>query len=91
MMAEIQRQITVSDPIGLHARPVGEIIRLVKSSGIRVSVSRPGESPQPVESPLRLLAMKVKSGEMLQFWFFDTDSEVVDRMEQEIQVLLAGG
>lgn len=89
-MSESKRELTVKDPIGLHARPVGEIIRLVKAAGVRVSVSRPGQEPQPVESPLRMLAMKVKSGELLEFWFYDAESEVIEQLTKEIDRLISG-
>jgi phosphotransferase system HPr (HPr) family protein len=89
-MSAIKRELTVRDPIGLHARPVGEIVRLVKSSGLRVAMARPGSDPLPVESPLRMLALKVKSGEALEFWFFDADPAVVDGLTEELERLLAG-
>lgn len=89
-MSESKRELTVRDPIGLHARPVGEIIRLIKAAGVRVALARPGEAPQPIESPLRMLAMKVKSGELLEFWFYDAESEVIERLTYEIDRLLSG-
>jgi phosphocarrier protein HPr len=89
-MSESKRELTVKDPIGLHARPVGEIIRLVKAAGVRVSVSRPGQQPQPVESPLRMLALKVKSGEVLEFRFHDAAPGVVEQLTNEIELLLSG-
>lgn len=89
-MSEVIQTLTVHDPIGLHARPVGEIIRLVKTAGVRVSVARPGEAPQQVESPLRMLALKVKTGELLEFRFYDVEPELVETITQEIERLLSG-
>jgi phosphotransferase system HPr (HPr) family protein len=58
--------VVVSDPIGLHARPIGQIVGAVKESGLEVSVRRSGGPEVSALSALRLLAMKVKVGETLE-------------------------
>ena len=58
--------VEVRDPIGFHARPVSEVVAQVKTSGLDVVIRRVGEEGVVANSPLRLLAMKVKTGEMLE-------------------------
>ena len=58
--------VEVKDPIGFHARPVSEVVAQVKASGLDVVIRRVGEEGVVANSPLKLLAMKVKTGEMLE-------------------------
>lgn len=65
-MSEYVHTVTVEDPIGFHARPVGQVVNQVKQSGLDVVIRRPGQEGVVANSPLKLLAMKVKSGETLE-------------------------
>lgn len=65
-MSELIHTVTVNDPIGFHARPVGQVVATIKASGLDVVVRRPGEAGVVANSPLKLLAMKVKNGETLE-------------------------
>lgn len=65
-MSEYVHPVEVRDPIGFHARPVGQVVAQVKASGLDVAIRRPGQEGVVANSPLRLLAMKVKSGEQLE-------------------------
>lgn len=66
MSAEFVHTVVVLDPIGFHARPVGSVVSQVRESGLDVVVRRPGEQGVVANSPLKLLAMKVKNGETLE-------------------------
>lgn len=61
----ISRTIRVTDPIGLHARPAGQIVKAVKESGFEVQLNRIGQDPVKANSPLRLMSQKIKTGEEL--------------------------
>ena len=65
-MSEYVLPVEVRDPIGFHARPVGQVVAQVKASGLDVVVRRVGEDGMVANSPLKLLAMKVKTGESLE-------------------------
>ena len=65
-MTEYVLPVEVRDPIGFHARPVGQVVAQVKASGLDVVVRRVGEDGVVANSPLKLLAMKVKTGESLE-------------------------
>lgn len=66
MSGEYVHTVVVHDPIGFHARPVSSVVAQVKTSGYDVIVRRPGEAGVVANSPLKLLAMKVKHGETLE-------------------------
>jgi phosphotransferase system HPr (HPr) family protein len=64
-MSVIQGQVQVLDPIGLHARPASQIVKLVKESGLEITIGREGEEFAKANSALRLMALKITSGENL--------------------------
>jgi phosphocarrier protein HPr len=65
-VSEVVLPVNVHDPIGFHARPVSQVVALVKASGLDVVIRRVGEEGVVANSPLKLLAMKVKTGETLE-------------------------
>ena len=64
-MSEYVLPVEVRDPIGFHARPVGQVVAQVKASGLDVVVRRVGEDGVVANSPLKLLAMKGGDGRKL--------------------------
>ena len=77
-MSEYVHSVRVDDPIGFHARPVGQVVALVRESGLDVVVRRPGEAGVVANSPLKLLAMKVKSGESVEIVVPSEGGEAVE-------------
>jgi len=65
-MSEVVVTVEVRDPIGFHARPVSEVVSQVKTAGLDVVIRRVGEEGVVANSPLKLLSMKVKTGETLE-------------------------
>jgi len=65
-MSQVIVTVEVRDPIGFHARPVGQVVSQIKASGLDVVIRRVGEEGVIANSPLKLLAMKVKTGETLE-------------------------
>ncbi|MGA1784547.1 MAG: HPr family phosphocarrier protein [Pontimonas sp.] len=65
-MSNVIVTVEVRDPIGFHARPVGQVVSAVKASGWDVVIRRAGEEGVVANSPLKLLSMKVKTGEVLE-------------------------
>jgi phosphocarrier protein HPr len=64
-MSSVSATVTIEDPIGFHARPAGQIVKLVKESGLEVRIGKVGESLVKANSPLSLMALKGKTGELL--------------------------
>lgn len=62
----MKQLVVVADPIGLHARPAGQIVKAVKESGFEVFLNRVGKDPVKANSPLRLMSQKIKTGEELE-------------------------
>ncbi len=89
-MAQFSLEVTVLDPIGLHARPAGQIVKLVKESGLEVSIGRPGEEFAKANSALRLMALKIKTGEVLTLEVEAADEGTAQGMAAQIQEFLKG-
>ena len=89
-MAQFSLEVTVLDPIGLHARPAGQIVKLVKESGLEVSIGRPGEEFAKANSALRLMALKIKTGETLTVEIEAADEGTANELVAQIQEFLKG-
>jgi phosphocarrier protein HPr len=89
-MSVIQGQVQVLDPIGLHARPASQIVKLVKESGLEITIGRPGEEFAKANSALRLMALKISTGETLTVEIPTTDQGLADGIIAQIQEFLKG-
>ena len=63
----IERTIEIADPIGMHARPAGQIVKLAKESGVKILIGRDQGGMIEAKSPIMLLGKKFKTGEQLIF------------------------
>lgn len=89
-MATVTATVTIEDPIGFHARPAGQIVKLVKDSGLEIRMGRPGETLVKANSPLSLMSLKGKTGEQLTVEV-DTDDEAkAQELISSIQQFLKG-
>jgi len=89
-MSVIQGEVQVLDPIGLHARPASKIVKLVKDSGLEVLIGKPSEEPAKANSALRLLALKVATGQTLVVQIPTEDEPLATKIINEIQEILKG-
>jgi phosphotransferase system HPr (HPr) family protein len=89
-MSSIQGQVQVLDPIGLHARPASQIVKLVKESGLEVTIGRAGEEFAKANSALRLMALKISSGETLTVAVPTDNQQLADSIIAQIQQFLKG-
>jgi len=83
-------QLSIQDPLGLHARPAGEIVRLSREFGIAIRLGRPGEALVSANGPLALLALKAKPGDQLTVEIDSVDSEQVTEVMSRLQEILKG-
>ena len=89
-MSKFSLEVEVLDPIGLHARPAGQIVKLVKESGLEVTIGRPGEEFAKANSALRLMALKIKTGETLTVEIETGDEAQAGEIGAQIQEFLKG-
>jgi phosphotransferase system HPr (HPr) family protein len=86
----ITTSVIIEDPIGLHARPAGQIVKLVKESGLTVRMGKPSQELVLANSPLRMMALKAKTGEQLVVEVDTDDQGVADALFAQIQEFLKG-
>ena len=89
-MSSIQGQVQVLDPIGLHARPASQIVKLVKESGLEITIGREGQEFAKANSAIRMMALKISTGETLTVDVPTKDQALADGIIAEIQELLRG-
>lgn len=89
-MATISGIVTIEDPIGFHARPAGQIVKLVKDSGLEVRMGRVGENLVKANSPLSLMSLKGKTGEQLSVEVDSDDETKAKEIIDSIQQFLKG-
>ncbi len=85
-----QSTVEVLDPIGLHARPAGQIVKLVKELGLDVKIGPVGGELVSASSALRMMAMKAKTGETLALVIEGVDDAKGAEITAEIQEFLKG-
>jgi phosphotransferase system HPr (HPr) family protein len=83
-------QVTVLDPIGLHARPAGQIAKLVKESGLEVKIGPDASELVAGGSALRLMAMKATTGSELTVVVETDDDAAGAAIVDQIQEFLKG-
>ena len=89
-MSTITATVTILDPSGLHARPAGQIVKLVKESGLEIRMGKAGEDLVLANSPLRMMALKAKTGEELTVEIDTDDQALADSLLAQIQEFLKG-
>jgi phosphotransferase system HPr (HPr) family protein len=89
-MATVSGTVTIEDPIGLHARPAGQIVKLVRDSGYEIRMGRQGESLVKASSPLSLMSLKGKQGEVLSVEIDTDDQSGAEELITAIQGFLKG-
>ena len=75
----------IAHAVGLHARPAAMVVKLVNSSGEKVTLSRLGKSPVNAASMLSVLSLGLKQGEEVEI-SIDSD-EANDLMEQIVSLI----
>ena len=89
-MATVSGQVTIEDPIGFHARPAGQIVKLVKDSGLEIRMGRQGETLVKASSPLSFMSLKGKQVEVLSVEVDTDDQGKAQELISAIQGFLKG-
>lgn len=82
--------VTIEDALGFHARPAGQIVKLVKDLGFDVRIGRSDSAPVKASSPLSLMSLKGKQGEQLVVEIDTDDQAKADEVISSIQEFLKG-
>ncbi|MFM1951064.1 MAG: hypothetical protein RL418_751, partial [Actinomycetota bacterium] len=67
-----------------------QIVKLVKESGLEIRMGKVGEELVLANSPLRMMALKAKTGEQLTVEIDTDDQGLADSLIAQIQEFLKG-
>ena len=85
--------VTVTDQLGLHARPAAQIAKLVKTAteanpALVVTVNHPSGKQAQAKSALLLMALGAKSGDSVEVQVAGTSDEAAAALIADIQGFL---
>lgn len=89
-MQVFRSEIAVTDPLGLHARPAGQLVKLAQQSESEILVGTSEGELKRITGPLALLAMKVRSGDHLVFEVHALHQAQAEQVIGQIQQILKG-
>ena len=58
---------TIKDAIGIHARPAGNLVKLIKGFSSTVTIEKEGKPPINGSALMKLMGLGVKCGETVKF------------------------
>jgi phosphocarrier protein len=81
----IKATTKIAHAVGLHARPAAMVVKLVSSSGEKVTLSKLDQSPVNAASMLSVLSLGLKQGEEVEI-SIDSDG-ATELMEQIVSLI----
>lgn len=86
----IHGKVIIEDPLGFHARPAGQIVKLVKDLSFEVRIGKDSANLVKAGSPLSLMSLKGKTGEELLIELDTEDDTQAQQVISSIQDFLRG-
>ena len=66
---------TIKDAIGIHARPAGNLVKLIKGFDSSVTIEKEGKPPVNGTALMKLMGLGVKCGETVKFTVDGSDED----------------
>lgn len=66
---------TIKDEIGIHARPAGNLVKLIKGFESSVTLEKEGKPPVNGTALMKLMGLGVKCGETVKFTVDGADED----------------
>lgn len=82
-----QREATISNPTGLHARPASQFVALAKRFSSDVRIGRAGQAPANAKSIVMVLALGISAGEVA---VIDAQGEDAQEAVDQLAALIEG-
>ena len=81
LMTTTTRTVTISDPVGIHARPAATFSQAASTSGCTVTIAKQGGSPVNANSILSIMGLGIKQGDTIAISVEGDNADVVaDRL-----------
>ena len=75
----IEREFTITDPIGIHARPAALLVNMVKGLGLDVEIEKAGKTAK-ANSLIGLMGLAAKAGDTIKVRLADGNEEALDKI-----------
>lgn len=66
---------TIKDEIGIHARPAGNLVKLIKGFSSSVTIEKEGKPPVSGTQLMKLMGLGVKCGDTVKFTIDGEDAD----------------
>ncbi|MBR5089951.1 MAG: HPr family phosphocarrier protein [Ruminiclostridium sp.] len=74
---------TIKDEIGIHARPAGNLVKLIKGFSSSVTIEKEGKPAVNGTALMKLMGLGVKCGETVKFTVEGDDEEAAVKAIEE--------
>ena len=74
---------TITDAVGIHARPAGNLVKLVKTLGSTVMIEKPGKPAVNATALMKLMGLGIKCGDTVTFTVEGGDEEAAAKAIEE--------
>ena len=74
---------TIKDAIGIHARPAGNLVKLIKGYSSTVTVEKEGKPPINASALMKLMGLGVKCGDTVKFTIEGEDEDAAAKGIEE--------
>jgi phosphocarrier protein len=74
---------TIKDEIGIHARPAGNLVKLIKGFSSSVTIEKEGKPPINGTALMKLMGLGVKCGDTVRFTVEGDDEEAAAKGIEE--------
>lgn len=76
-------EYTIKDEIGIHARPAGNLVKLIKGFSSTVTIEKQGKPPINASALMKLMGLGVKCGETVKFTVEGDDEQAAAEAIEE--------
>ena len=74
---------TIKDEIGIHARPAGNLVKLIKGYTSTVTIEKEGKPAINATALMKLMGLGVKCGDTIKFTVEGADEEAAAKAIEE--------
>ena len=74
---------TIKDALGLHARPAGSLVKLIKELGSTVMIEKEGKPAVSASALIKVMGLGVKCGETVRFTVEGGDEDAAVKAVEE--------
>ncbi len=74
---------TIKDEIGIHARPAGNLVKLIKGFSSSVTIEKEGKPAINATALMKLMGLGVKCGDTVKFTVEGDDEEAAAKAIEE--------